>query len=409
MTPKKIIFWHSPSGNQRRTYADLIHDIRRVDSTSSQLGTEPPYEMYVRLLAALANHRHIALTDPDLKSLQNSNEAVSEPVVWRPESIDSLVERISRSDWTIDLYSSGTTGIPKKSVHSASTLLSEVRTGARYRNATWGLCYNPTHIAGLRVFFQTLLNQGSLVNLFGASPEMIAKTLISESVSALSATPSFYRLLFTKLEAPLPTVKQVTFGGERLNEETWREAKRRFPSARIRNIFAATEIETVLVSDGFRFTLNEELKSKVRVSESGELLFKRELVAEVSDQSNSDQWYSTGDLVNLNTDGSFEILGRRHDLVNIGGYLANPHEVESAILRVPWIHDAVVVPRENSVTGYVLEAQVIVKKELAPANFELALTKLLAQSLPRWMIPRKITSVDSIQLGRTGKRERKCA
>ena len=64
------------------------------------------------------------------------------------------------------MFTSGTTGQPKKVVHSIQTLTRSVRRGEKYNNQIWAYAYNPTHMAGLQVFFQAFENLNTLINVF---------------------------------------------------------------------------------------------------------------------------------------------------------------------------------------------------------------------------------------------------
>ena len=63
---------------------------------------------------------------------------------------------------------------------------------------------------------------------------------------------------------------------------------------------------------------------------------------------------STSDLVEVKDDGSFVWLGRRDDVVNSGGVLVHPLEVEQAFHRMcpDWVQDFVVYGRPDDTLGF---------------------------------------------------------
>ena len=67
--------------------------------------------------------------------------------------MDEVVGAVQNSKPEITIFTSGTTGQPKKVVHSIATLTRSVRLGDRYKGQIWAYAYNPTHMAGLQVFF----------------------------------------------------------------------------------------------------------------------------------------------------------------------------------------------------------------------------------------------------------------
>jgi acyl-CoA synthetase (AMP-forming)/AMP-acid ligase II len=70
-----------------------------------------------------------------------------------------------------------------------------------------------------------------------------------------------------------------------------------------------------------------------------------------------DGWFITGDLVEQ--DGEYlKILGRKSDLINVGGEKVYPGEVEDAILRLPWVKQVSVYGEKNPLMGNIVCALV---------------------------------------------------
>jgi hypothetical protein len=47
--------------------------------------------------------------------------------------------------------------------------LRNIKINENQKNLVWGFAYNPTHMAGLQVFLQAIVNGNSLVNVFNNS------------------------------------------------------------------------------------------------------------------------------------------------------------------------------------------------------------------------------------------------
>ena len=109
--------------------------------------------------------------------------------------MDEIVSAIQTSKSEITIFTSGTTGQPKKVLHNIMTLTRSVRTGDKYKNQVWAYAYNPTHMAGLQVFFQAFENQNTLINVFNQSREYVYQQIKAMNITHMSATPTFYRLL----------------------------------------------------------------------------------------------------------------------------------------------------------------------------------------------------------------------
>jgi len=69
-------------------------------------------------------------------------------------------------------------------------------------------------------------------------------------------------------------------------------------------------------------------------------------------------WFCTGDAVEV--DGKWlRILGRKSEIINVGGEKVYPGEVESVLHEVDNIRDVAVVGRANAISGQVVFARVL--------------------------------------------------
>jgi acyl-coenzyme A synthetase/AMP-(fatty) acid ligase len=154
------------------------------------------------------------------------------------------------TDWV--LYTSGTTGTPKAVRHSLHSLSKAIKQGSQKN--TWGLIYEPCRMAGLQVILQALNSRESLfvpdsnMNFTDKIQEMV-----KNEVSALSATPTIWRNILQVKCSRKWNLRQVTLGGEIVNQSIINALKSRFPDARITHIFASTEA-------GAAFSVNDGLE-----------------------------------------------------------------------------------------------------------------------------------------------------
>jgi acyl-CoA synthetase (AMP-forming)/AMP-acid ligase II len=117
-------------------------------------------------------------------------------------------------------------------------------------------------------------------------------------------------------------------------------------------------------------------------------------------------WLDTGDLGHRDGDGYVYLAGRADDVVNRGGELVYPREVEEVLLAEPSVADAVVVGRPHDVLGAVPVACVRSRDELdeaAEAELVARLTARCAEQLARFKRPAEIRVVGGFPLGPTGK------
>jgi len=109
--------------------------------------------------------------------------------------------------------------------------------------------------------------------------------------------------------------------------------------------------------------------------------------------------YKTGDLARWLPDGNIDFIGRIDSQVKIRGFRIELQEIESQLLKINEIKEAVVVARENEASEKFLYAYIVSPKEFK-------LTKLryyLSGKLPGYMIPSYFMRLDRIPLTLNGK------
>lgn len=121
-------------------------------------------------------------------------------------------------------------------------------------------------------------------------------------------------------------------------------------------------------------------------------------------KSDGSRIYWTGDLAKYREDGVIEFLGRVDHQVKIRGYRIELGEIETALGAHPWLREAVVIVREDTPGDQRLVAYIVAKQK-APSASELR--DYLRRSLPEYMVPNDIVSLDRLPLTPNGKIDRK--
>ncbi len=392
------------------SYDDLLGSLNDGTTYYPYYKTSDIYSFFVNLVKALASSKPLVLLDSDINT--NEIDGLDVSKVNMAESIpplscagmDEVLAMVQNSKSKITIFTSGTTGQPKEVVHSISTLTRSVRVGEKYKNQTWAYAYNPTHMAGLQVFFQAFENLNTIVNVFNQPREYVYHQIQENAITHISATPTFYRLLLP-YERAYENVVRVTLGGEKSDQHLYDSIKKIFPNARINNVYASTEAGTLFAAKGDCFQIPELARDKYKVVD-GELLIHKSLLGSSSSFKFTEDFYHSGDLIEWvdETAGLFRFKSRKNELINVGGYKVNPNEVETAIMDIEGVKQAMVYGRANSILGNVLCAEVVL--EPGSEMQELDIKKHLNALLQDFKIPRKIKFVDEISLTRTGKKKR---
>lgn len=407
-------FYKDIQENVQKDWTELIADIKAVDTYSPYCISRSYYEIFKHLIVSLLWEKEIVLLDSDFSineiekllgpiEIESNAESLREfnrPDFYSKDELIDLLKSTSKS-WSITLFTSGTTGLPKKVKHTFETITRFVKANKKRSENVWGFAYNPTHMAGIQVFFQALLNGNQIVNLFSLSKDEICRSIDEFSITNISATPTFYRLLVPTYKS-FPTITRITSGGEKIDENIIRHLNVAFPNAKITNVYASTEAGTLFASDGDVFSIKSEISHLIQIV-NDEIIIHRSLMGETG--TIIDQWYRTGDIIEVvcNNPLRFRFLSRKNDMINVGGYKVNPVEVEDVMRSIPGITDVLVFSKKNSVLGNIICCEIVSSNRTIE---EQHIRSILRNKLQEFKIPRIIKFVDKLETTRTGKIKR---
>lgn len=402
------VFLHS--AEKTYSYEELVRYINTSSTYCPYFQSKDLYTYFANLIKALVTNQPVVLIDADSSpadmpyldfALVNKPQEVGECSF---KDMGELIEALCQSTSEITIFTSGTTGQPKRVVHSVATLARNVRRGEHYKEHVWAYAYNPTHMAGTQVFFQALMNQSTMVNVFSEPREVVYQQIERYGITHISATPTFYRMLMP-FEKEYPSVKRVTLGGEKSDKQLYEHICRIFPNAKVNNVYASTEAGSLFAAKDDCFQIPANIRDKFRV-ENDELLIHKSLLGQSDSFAFDGEYYHSGDLIEWvnEVDGLFRFKSRKNELINVGGYKVNPGEVEDAINAIEGVQQSLVYGRANSILGNIVVAEVKLVEEAALTDLEIR--KVLASQLQDFKVPRKIQIVNELSMTRTGKLKR---
>ena len=115
-------------------------------------------------------------------------------------------------------------------------------------------------------------------------------------------------------------------------------------------------------------------------------------------------WYLCGDRASIDADGYFWFMGRDDDVINTGGHLVGPFEIESALLEHPAVHESAAVAKPDPVNMEVVKAYVTLKRGYTPApDLELEIMNHIRKRLSPLAMPQEIEFVEALPKTRSGK------
>ena len=393
------------------SYGELIAKINTMDYYYPKFKGASLSDFWTNLIIGLICNKPVILLDSDISESEldcstssniNKRSSVSKPIIGNFSQLLSLVED---SESEITIFTSGTTGQPKEVKHSIKSLSRAVKKDDKFKDNVWGFAYNPTHMAGLQVFFQAFCNENTLINIFNKERQYIFNCIREFNITHISATPTFYRLLLP-YEESYGSVRRITLGGEKSGENLYKSIKQIFPNAKITNVYASTEAGTLFASQGDNFKIPDAIRDKFKVVED-ELFIHKSLLGKSASFKLDGEYYASGDLIEWidKKEGLFRFKSRKNELINVGGYKVNPTEVEEVLRGINGIIDAHVFGKSNSVLGNVLCADIV--REDKFSLIEMEIRNELKDKLQDFKIPRRIKFVKSLSVTRTGQMSRK--
>jgi acyl-coenzyme A synthetase/AMP-(fatty) acid ligase len=294
------------------------------------------------------------------------------------------------------LFSSGSTGKSKAAVHDFAPLLEKFKTPRHSKRTITFLLFD--HIGGINTLLYNLSNGGCVVTVEERTPAAICAAIARHRVQILPTSPTFINLLLVSgayRNHDLSSLELVTYGTEVMPQSTLERLNRELPNVKTLQTYGLSELGI--------------LRSKSRSSDSlwvkvgGEGFDTRVVdgLLEIKAQSamlgylnapspfTADGWFKTGDAVEV--DGEYiKILGRKSELINVGGEKVYPAEVESVLQLMEGVADVAVHGEKHPITGQIVVARVQLEKPEDLAAFRKRLRAYCQDRLPRFAVPQKI-------------------
>jgi acyl-CoA synthetase (AMP-forming)/AMP-acid ligase II len=320
------------------------------------------------------------------------------------------------SSSSIFTMTSATTKFPKVARHSLRSLTCRLRTqSSSSSNASnrWLLTYPPTTYAGLQVMLTALLTGATLIATSSRSIERLYHLARDERVTHISATPTFWRSFLPFVQPGQLALRQVTLGGERVDQRILDLLSNGFGDARITHTYASTEAGLLYSvhdrKEGFpsAWILESPGADKMRIRngvlEVNAAGAMRGYIGQRDQPFTADGWLSTGDRCEVRGDRAY-IVGRMDRTINVGGMKVNPELVEDVLLQVPRVQDARVYGEPNPITGSIVCAEVVLHAGTTLDQVQPVIRGACKEILAPHEVPRVIAQVDRVATTALGKK-----
>jgi len=262
------------------------------------------------------------------------------------------------------LFTSGSSGEPKAALHDFSKLLNKFTIERKSLRTINFLLFD--HWGGLNTLFHILSNGGTVVLLENRNPDYVCELVEKYKVELLPTSPTFLNMLVLSRayeRKSLESLKIISYGAEPMPESLLNLLNQLFPSILFQQTYGLIELGVMRSKSEDNGSLwvkigGEGYQTRVvdgilQIKSDSAMIGYLNAVSPLTE----DGWFVTGDSVEVKGE-YFKILGRKSEIINVGGEKVFPQEVENVILGLSFVEDVLVFGEDNRLTGKIVCAKV---------------------------------------------------
>lgn len=318
----------------------------------------------------------------------------------RSENKNSLYYSLIKSkNPGLVLFTSGSSGQPKAALHDLSKLLIKFHSKRNSLLTINFLLFD--HWGGLNTLFHILINGGTVIFLENRNPDYVCQLIDKYKVELLPTSPTFLNMMLLSRayeRHDLSSLKIITYGSEPMPESVLIRLSLTFPTIKLQQTYGLIELgvmsskskdnESLWVKiggNGFQVRVNDGL---LEIKSNSAMIGYLNAESPFTD----DGWFKTGDAVEV--DGEFyKILGRKSELINVGGEKVYPQEVENIIISIEDVLDVQVYGEKHPFTGNIVCAKVLINSYVDQDILKREIKKFCKTKLEPFKNPVKIIFV----------------
>ena len=337
------------------------------------------------------------------------------------------------------LFSSGSTGMPKGTVHIHASM---IRTAEYYARPILDISESDVVFSAAKLFFAYGLGNGlSFPMSVGATavlmaerptPAAVAKRLTEHQPNIFYGVPTLYAGMLASDALPARdqvSLRLCTSAGEALPPEISRRWREHF-AVEILDGIGSTEMLHIFLSNrsndvrdgttglpvpGYEVRLVDDEGRVIEGNgESGELHIKGLTSAAFywnnrakSRHTFIGDWTRSGDKYSRDEDGYYVYAGRSDDMLKVSGIYVSPIEVENVLMQHESVLEAAVVGKEDDDGLIKPAAFVVLKANFSPdESLAIDLKAYVKSQLAPYKYPRWFSFVEDLPKTATGKIQR---
>ena len=371
---------------------------------------------------------------PSLKTIVLCDDASSEFISYSDflegVSGELPVVEISDSDPSLIMYTSGTTGNPKGVLLNYKHLEGSPKAMHHFVDLTEKdvkLCAIPlSHIAGL-IYIQNCISFGiSLVVMERFNPYEFLRNIMQYRITCFHIVPAMYTALLSLKQIEkfdLSSLRWVVVFGAPSSPDILQRFQKFCPNAQLLNGWGMTEtcppntvtplgsnrIESVgKPSPDCEIKIRDEKDRDVPIGEVGEVVIRGWIITDgyykdpqTTAELKKDGWFHTGDLGRFDPEGFLYIVGRKKEMIKVGGQIVYAPEVESVLYKHDAVAEVAVIGVPDKLRGESVKAFVVLKSESGVTAEDLRF--FAKEHLAHFKVPHSVELKESLPKNRVGK------
>ena len=298
------------------------------------------------------------------------------------------------------LFTSGTTGEPKAAVHDFLALLEKFKLRRKALRTLNFLLFD--HWGGLNTMFHILSNGGVVITTIDRNPENICKLIEKYKIELLPASPTFLNLMLLSggyKKYDLCSLKIISYGTEPMPESTLNRLNKAFPDVNLIQTYGLIELgvmsskskkdDSLWVKVGGKGYKTRIVDGILHIKAKSAMLGYLNASSPFTD----DGWFITGDEV-LQKGNYIKILGRKSEIINVGGEKVYPQEVENVIQEMDNVAEVTVFGEKNSIIGNIVCAKIRLETNENKKQFIINVKEFCRSKLETFKVPVKVLLSD---------------
>jgi len=355
-----------------------------------------------------------------------------EAIMADPTLSASVKVDIAGEEDALYLYTSGTTGKPKGVVLSFANLdlfpetMGEVLKISS--DVVMGCLLPMSHITGPSLCNEFLVRGSTLFIFDQLRPDKILAAVEKYRVNYFHSVPPIFEALINvphRDRFDVSSLQFVAMMGTSVPLPLIQNFRRVFPSVAVVQGYGLTETSPFITLLPMEYherkmgsigravphaeiRIIDESGKEMPDGEPGELIVRGPMLMkgyhgdiQATRERIKDGWLYTGDICKKDADGFYYHLGRKDDMIIIGGLNVYPEEVEQVIATHPGVKEVGVVGVPDSDRGQVIKAVLVVKPGISLSRKEV--TAYCNQRLAGFKVPRIIEFAGELPKSSIGK------